>query len=165
MTKETTEKITTIENITKEKMAEAIKTAKRVAESSKKKETVSIDIIKNNTSEIIQKIQSQIPTYMQLYSELYAKYLQVIDDAYATWYVSEMTFFDKIGMDKSILGAFELYWNSFTEMTLKQIEMATKFAKMYVQVRLGTLDSYDKVTHTVIDSYTRAWDQFNTYKK
>jgi hypothetical protein len=142
--------------MTKEKMAEAIKTAKRETRSSEKKETASIGGMKNNTSEIIQKIESQIPAYVQLYSDLYTKYLQVIDDIYATWYVSEMAFFDKLGMDKSILGAFEMYWNSFTEMTLKQIEMTTKFAKMYVQLRLATLDSYDKVTRLMIDGYTIA---------
>jgi hypothetical protein len=146
-------------------MAEAIKTAKRETESSEKKETVSVGVMKNNTSEIIQKIKSQIPTYVQLYSDLYTKYLQVIDDIYTTRYVSKMTFFDKLGMDKSTLGAFEMYWNSFTEITLKQIEMATKFAKMYVQFRLATLDSYDKVTCLMIDGDTIAWNQFNPYKK
>jgi CRISPR/Cas system-associated exonuclease Cas4 (RecB family) len=161
MTEETMEKIITVENMTKEKMAKAIKTAKREAESSEKKKTVSTGVTKNNTSEIIQKIKSQIPTYVQLYSDLYTKYLEVIDDIYAAWYVSGMAFFDKLVMDKSILGAFEIYRKSFTEMTLKQIEMATNFAKMYVQFRLATLDSYDKVTPLMIDSYTRAWNQSN----
>lgn len=165
MTTEKTEEISAVENMTKQEMAKIIKTAKREAESSEKKETVSVGVMKNNTSEIIQKIKSQIPTYVQLYSDLYTKYLQVIDDIYTTRYVSEMAFFDKLGMDKSILGAFEMYWNSFTEMTLKQIEMATKFAKMYVQFRLATLDSYDKVTRLMIDGYTIAWNQFNSYNK
>ncbi len=156
MKTEKTEEISAVENMAKQEMAKIIKTAKREADSSEKKEAVSIGVMKNNTSEIIQKIKSQIPTYVKLYSDLYTKYLQVIDDIYSTWYVSEMAFFDKLGMDKSILGAFEISRKSFTEMTLKQIEMATNFAKMYVQFRLATLDSYDKVTHLMIDSYTRS---------
>lgn len=159
-----TEEISAVKNMTKQEMAKIIKTAKREAESSEKKKTVSI-VATNNTSEIIQKIKLQIPTYVELYSDLYTKYLQVIDDIYSTRYVSEMAFFGKLGMDKSVLGAFEMYWNFFTQMTLKQIEMATKFAKMYVQLRLATLDSYDKVAHLMMDSYTRAWDQFNLYNK
>ena len=76
MTKERTEKITSVENMTKEKMAETIKTAKREAESLGKKDTMSIcDVMKNNTSAIIGKLESQIPIYAQLYSDLYTKYL------------------------------------------------------------------------------------------
>ncbi len=166
MTKETTEKTTSVDNITKEKMAEIIKTSKREGKSSEKKDTFSIcDVMQNNTSEIIQKIESQIPTYMQLYSDLYTKYLHIIDDIYSTCYVSEKEFFDKLGMDKTILGVFDVYWKSITDLTLNQIELATNFAKMYVQFRLSTIDSYDKVVHLMMDNYTRAWSQFNSNKK
>ena len=166
MTKEMTEKITPVENMTKEKMAETIKTAKRKAESTEKKDAVSVcDIMKNNTSKIIRKMESQIPTYTQLYSELYTKYLHTIDDLYSTCYVSEKEFFDKLGMDKTTLEAFDAYWKFITDMTLSQIELATNFAKTYVQFRLSALDSYDKLIHLMIDSYAKAWTQFNSNKK
>lgn len=166
MTKETTEKITSVENMPKEKMAETIKTAKREAESSEKKDTVSVcDIMKNNTSKIIRKMESQIPTYAELYSDLYTKYLHTIDDLYSTCYVSEKEFFDKLGIDKTTLGAFDAYWKFVTDMTLSQIELTTNFAKMYAQFRLSTLDSYDKLIHLMMDSYAKAWTQFNSNKK
>ena len=166
MTKERMEKITSVENMTKEKMAETIKAAKGEAESLEKKDTMSIcDVMKNNTSEIIRKLESEIPTYMQLYSDLYTKYLHMVDDLYSTCYVSEKEFFDKLGMDKTTLGAFDAYWKFITDMTLSQIEQATNFAKMYVQFRLSALDSYDKTVHLMMDSYARAWTQFNPTKK
>ena len=166
MTKETTEKITSVENMTKEKMAETIKTAKRKVESSEKKDAVSVcDIMKNNTSKIIRKMESQIPTYTQLYSDLYTKYLHTIDDLYSTCYVSEKEFFDKLGMDKTTLGAFDAYWKFITDMALSQIELTSNFAKMYVQFRLSALDSYDKLIHLMMDSYAKAWTQFNSNKK
>ena len=166
MTKETAEKITSVENMTKEKMAETIKTAKREAESLEKNDTISIcDVMKNNTSEIIRKLESQIPTYTQLYSDLYTKYLHMIDDLYNTCYVSEKEFFDKLGIDPKTLGAFDTYWKSITDMTLNQIELATNFAKTYVQFRLSALDSYDKAVHLMMDSYAKAWAQFNSQNK
>ena len=166
MTKEMTEKITPVENMTKEKMAETIKTARRKAESTEKKDAVSVcDIMKNNTSKIIRKMESQIPTYTQLYSELYTKYLHTIDDLYSTCYVSEKEFFDKLGIDKTTLEAFDAYWKFITDMTLSQIELATNFAKTYVQFRLSALDSYDKLIHLMMDSYAKAWTQFNSNKK
>ncbi len=166
MTKEMTEKITSVENMTKEKMAETIKTAKKKTESSEKKDAVSVcDIMKNNTSKIIRKMESQISTYTQLYSDLYTKYLHTIDDLYSTCYVSEKEFFDKLGMDNTTLGAFDAYWKFITDMALSQIELTTNFAKMYVQFRLSTLDSYDKLIHLMMDSYAKAWTQFNSNKK
>ena len=166
MTKETTEKITSVENMTKEKMAETIKNAKRETESSKKSDTISIcDVMKNNTSEMIQKLESQIPTYAQLSSDLYTKYLHMMDDFYSTCYVSEKEFFDKLGMDQKALGLVDTYWKSITELTLNQIELATNFAKMYVQFRLSTLDSYDKAVHLMMDTYAKAWAQFNSDNK
>jgi len=166
MTKETTKKITLVDKMTKEQMAETIKTVKREAESSEKKDTISIcDIMKNNTAKIIREMESQVPTYTQLYSDLYTKYLHVIDDLYSTCYVSEKEFFGKLGMDKTTLGAFDAYWKFITDMTISQIELTTDFAKMYVQFRLSALDSYDKVVHLMMDSYAKAWIQFNSYNK
>jgi len=165
MKKETTEEISSIKNMTKEKMAEIIKTAKKQAGSSEKFTFSVSDVMKNNTSEIIKKIESQIPTYTQLYSDLYTKYLHIIDDLYSTRYVSEKEFFDKLGIDKAALGAFEMYWKSITELTLLQIDMATNSAKMYVQFRLSTIDSYDKVVHLMMDGYAQAWAQFNSSNK
>jgi len=165
MTKETTEKITSVENMTKEKMAETIKTAKRETESSEKKDVSICDVMKNNTSEIIQKLESQIPTYTQLYSDLYTKYLHMMDDFYSTCYVSEKEFFDKLGMDQKALGLFDTYWKSITDLTLNQIGLATNFAKMYVQFRLSALDSYDKAIHLMMDSYAEAWTQSNSKNK
>jgi len=166
MKTEKTDEISAVKNMTKQEMAKIIKTAKREAESSEKENTVSIcDVMKNNTSEIIQKIESKFPIYAQLYTDLYTKYLRTLDDLYSTCYVSEKEFFDKLGMDKKALQAFDTYWKSIANMTISQIDMAANFAKMYVQFRLATIDSYDKVAHTMMDSYAKAWNQFNSYNK
>jgi hypothetical protein len=166
MTTEKTKEISAVEKMTKQEMAKIIKTAKREAESSKKENTVSIcDVMKNNTSEIIQKIESKFPIYAQLYTDLYTKYLHTIDDLYSACYVSEKEFFDKLGMDKKTVQAFDTYWKSIANMTMSQIDMATNFAKMYVQFRLATISSYDKVAHVMMDSYARAWNQINSYNK
>ena len=165
MTKETTEKITPVENMTKEKMVETIKTAKKEAEPSVKKDISICDVMKNNTSEVIQKLESQIPTYAQLYSDLYTKYLHMMDDFYNTCYVSEKEFIEKLGIDPNARGLFDTYWKSITDLSLNQIELATNFSKMYVQFRLSALDSYDKAIHLMMDSYTKAWTQFNSNTK
>ena len=167
VTTETTKKISAVENMTKQEMAKIIKPAKSEAKSSEKESNISVgDVMKNNTSEIIQKIESKFPIYAQLYTDLYTKYLHTMDDLYSTGYLSEKEFFDKLGMDKTVLQAFDAYWKSINNMMIMpQIDMVANFAKMYVQFRLGTIDSYDKVSHLMMDSYARAWNQFNSYNK
>ncbi|MGI0086478.1 MAG: hypothetical protein ACREBI_00750 [Nitrosotalea sp.] len=167
MITEKPKEISAVEHMTKQEMAKIIKTAKRKAESSSKNEdTISIcDAMKNNTSEIIQKIESKFPTYVGLYTDLYTKYLHAMDDLYGTCYLSEKEFVDKLGMDKPAILAFDAYWKSITGMVLSQIDMNTNFARMYVQFRLVTIDSYDRVAHLMMDNYARAWSQFNSYNK
>jgi len=166
MTNGKTKEISRVEKMTKQEMAKIIKTARKEAKSLEKKNTISIyDVMKNNTSEVIQKIESKFPTYVQLYTDLYTKYLDTIDDLFSTCYLSEKEFFDRIGMSETTLEAFDAYWNSVANMAMSQIDMTTDFAKMYVQFRLAAIDSYDKVSQIMMDSYARAWNQFNSYYK
>ncbi|MGB6463301.1 MAG: hypothetical protein WBF38_03640, partial [Nitrosotalea sp.] len=146
-------------------MAKIIKTAKKESESSEKDTSSICDVMKNNTTEIIEKIESKFPIYAQLYTDLYTKYLHTINDLYSTCYLSEKEFFDKLGMNKPAIQAFDAYWKSITTMALSQIDMGTNFAKMYVQFRLDTIDSYDKVAHLMMDNYARVWNQLNSYNK
>ncbi len=165
MTTEKTE-ISAVDNMTKQEMTKIIKATKREDESSEKETVVSIcDVMKNNTSEIIQKIETKFPTYAQLYTDLYTKYLHTIDDLYGTCYLSEKEFFDKLGMDKAALRVFDAYWRSVTNVVVSQIDMAANFVKLYVQFRLASIDSCDKMTHTMMDNCARAWNQFNSYNK
>ncbi|MEK0320749.1 MAG: hypothetical protein QQN61_06630, partial [Nitrosopumilus sp.] len=67
------------------------------------------DIMKNNTSEIIKKIESQAPSLMQKYSDLYMTYLHTMDDISGTCYISEKEFFDKLNIDQGILKETEKF--------------------------------------------------------
>lgn len=165
MITEKTDEISAVENMTTQEMAKIIKTVKKASESSEQDVVSICDVIKNNTTEIIEKIESKFPIYAQLYTDLYTKYLHTLSDLYSTCYLSEKEFFDKLGMNKPAIQALDAYWKSITDMVLSQIDMNTNFAKMYVQFRLDTIDSYDKVAHLMMDNYARAWNQFNSYNK
>lgn len=78
---------------------------------------------------------------------------------------SQKEFSDKLGMSKTAIQAFDVYWKSITNMALSQIDMSANLAKIYVQFRFDTINSYGKVAHLMMDNYTRAWNQFNSYNK
>ena len=119
------------------------------------------DIMKNNTSEIIKKIESQAPSLMQKYSDLYMTYLHTIDDISGTCYISEKEFFDKLNIDQGILKETEKFSSALTTMYLNQIEISSKYLEAYVQMRVSALKTYDNFVHVMMDSYAKTLSQFN----
>lgn len=125
--------------------------------------TLSIcDIMKSNTSEVIKKIESQIPSYIQLYSDFYKEYLHTLDDLFGTCYISEKEFFDKLGYDQNTLKIMDSYWKSWTNFSIFQIEASTNILKSFLQLRLGTMKSYESFIHQIMDSYAKMLSSFNT---
>lgn len=119
------------------------------------------DIMKNNTSAVIRKMESQIPSYMQLYSDLYTAYLHLWDDFFGTCYTSEKQFFDKMGVNQNTLNAFDKYCSTLRKNSISQTEMSTNFLKAYVQMRISAINSYDRYMHLVMDNYAKTLSQFN----
>ena len=121
------------------------------------------DIMKNNTSKVIKKLEMQIPSSVQQYSDLYTAYLHTVDDIFGTCYIAEKEFFDKLNLDQGVLREFQEFSNVFTKMYLDQIEMSAKYVETYVQTRKSSLKIYDNFMHVVMDSYAKTLSQFNKF--
>ncbi len=164
MAKESFEKSKITEDLSKEKIVKAIKAARIESESKTDQNSISVcNIMKNNTSQVIKKMQSQIPTYMELFSDLYMKNLHSLDDLYGTCYMSEKEFFDKMPIDKGFLEVWDGYMKAWTQLALLQIETSTNFVRAYVEARKLAIDSYDNYMHLWMDSYAKSLSQFNSF--
>ncbi len=119
--------------------------------------------MKNNTSEVIKKIESQAPSLIQKYSDLYMTYLHTIEDISGTCYISEKEFFDKLNIDQGILKEAEKFFSALTSMYLNQIEVSSKYLEANVQMRVLTLKTYDNFMHVMMDSYAKTLSQFNKF--
>ncbi len=119
------------------------------------------DIMKTNTSKIIQKLESKIPSRHQQYSDLYAAYLHTIDDIYGTCYISEKEFFDKLKIDQGVLHSIQDYSKTITDTYLAHIDIYAKSTQDFVQNKISSLIVYDDFIHTMMDSYAKALSQFN----
>jgi len=126
-----------------------------------KAKTSVCDLMKDNTSSVIKKMESQIPSYVQGYSDLYAEYLHTIDDLFGTCYLSEKEFFDKLNIDQRSLKAFDNLSGFWEKIATSQIETSTNFMRAYVQMRISAIKSYDKYVHTMMDSYAKMLSQYN----
>lgn len=132
-----------------------------VKEIEKNKNSV-CDVMKNNTSKVIKKMESQIPTLVQQYSDLYAAYLHSYDDIFGTCYIAEKEFFDKLGIDKKTIKAFENYSETLTNLFTPQIDAYTIFLRDYVKMRISAIDSFDRHIHVMMDSYSKILSQVNS---
>ncbi|MCH7758096.1 MAG: hypothetical protein IIA19_06460 [Thaumarchaeota archaeon] len=119
------------------------------------------DIMKGNTSVIIQKMESQIPVNFQIYSDMYKEYLHMIDDLFGTCYLSEKEFFDKMNIDDRILKIMSSYGKTYTEIYSNQVENYSSFLKWYSKMRTSGTRSYDKFAHVMMDSYAKIISDFS----
>lgn len=127
-----------------------------------KQEKISIcDIMKSDSSRIIQKLESQIPLNFQESSILYTTYLQTLDHVFGTCYIAEKEFFDKLNIDQGLLISFQKYSNFIADMYLKQIETYSKFRQGNIRTQMSLLDSYDKFFKNMMESYAKFLSQLN----
>lgn len=131
-----------------------------------KLEKISIcDIMKTNTTKVIQKLESQIPTQFQQYSDLYTSYLHTMDDVYGTCYISEKEFFDNLNIDQGILKSIQEYSKTSTDTWLDQITVYAKYRQEFLQMQISSLKMYDDFLHAMMGSYAKTLSQFNKVVK
>ena len=132
----------------------------------KQEEKLSIcDVMKEDTSEVIKKLESQVPSLVQNYSDLYAEYLHMFDDLFGTCYIAEKEFFDKINIDQGILKQIKKNSEVMKKNYLSNVDMTTKFFDAYIKMRISTIKSFDNYVHVMMESYAKTLSQFNESMK
>jgi len=127
----------------------------------KQEEELSIcDIMKEDTSEIIKKMESKMPSLFQNYSDLYTKYLHTFDDIFGTCYIAEKEFFDKLNIDQGILKQIKANSESMRNNYVENIDMIAKLSDEYVKMRISAIQSFDNYVHVMMESYTKMLSQF-----
>ena len=123
------------------------------------------DIVKNDTSEIIKKMEYQMPSMFQNYSDLYTAYLHMFDDILDTCYITEKEFFDKLNIDQGILQQIKENSETVRSYYLDNMDMAQKFFDEYVKIRIDAIKSFDRYVHTMMEAYAKMLSQFNKQVK
>ena len=119
------------------------------------------DVMKNNTSSIIKKMEFQVPTYLQHYSDLYTAYLHSFDQIFGTCYIAEKEFFDKLEIDQNTLKSFDSLSKTFTDVIASQIDTTTESLNTYVKMRISAIDSFDRYAQLMMGIYANILSQFN----
>lgn len=122
------------------------------------------DAFKEDTSEVIKKLESQTPLLFQNYSNLYTAYLHMWDDLFGTCYISEKEFFDKLNIDPSLLKQIKSNSELIKKTYLENIDKNTKFLDEYTKMRISAIKSFDSYMHVMMESYAKYLSQFNKSK-
>ena len=131
---------------------------------SESSEKISIcDLFKENTSNLIQKMESQIPIYGQIYSDIYKESLHMLEDIFGTCYISEKEFFDKLNIDQYTLKQWDIYSKSILDFYSRQIDASTNLLKIYSSNRISAIQTYENFMHAWMDSYQKMLAQFNSF--
>ena len=119
------------------------------------------EIMKEDTSEIIKKMESTMPSLIQNYSKLYGEYLHMIDDIFGTCYIAEKEFLDKLNINEAIIKQIKENSEIFRNNYIENIDIASKSFDYYVEMRISAIRSFDNYVHAMMDSYTNMITQFN----
>lgn len=125
--------------------------------------TISIcDILKDNTTKVIKRLESQIPPNIQASSDLYTQYLHLLDDYFGTCYLWQKQYFDRLGFDDKTLDAINNYWNVVTDLYCTQIDVVTSVQKSGVGVQEKMMNLCDQYIHQALDYYGKIFSEAMT---
>ena len=119
------------------------------------------DIMKDDTSEVIKKLESNMPSMFQNYSDMYAKYLHALDDIFGTCYIAEKEFLDKLNIDQDILKQIKQNSNLIKKNYIENIEITTRIVDMQIKVGMKSIELFDNYSHIMMESYAKILANFN----
>ena len=113
------------------------------------------DIMNTNVNNLIEKMESLLPTNMQMYSDFYSECLHSLQDLFGACYISENEILAKMGINQRAVQSFDRYVNTVTKSTMTQIEMANNIQKTYLQTQILAIKTLDEYIRLMLDYYAR----------
>ena len=113
------------------------------------------DVMRDNTNEVIMKVESLAPTYIENFTNLQSEYFRIARDFFGTCYIVEKELFDKIGVDQKAIEGFDRYLKVFTKSAISEIEMANNFQETIVNNTMSAMKSYDEYVKLMLSSYAK----------
>ena len=92
--------------------------------------------MKEDTSEVIKKMESQMPSIFQNYSDMYTAYLHTLDDIFGICYIAEKEFFDKLNIDQGVLRQIKKNSESIKNNYIENFDMASRLFDEYAKMRV-----------------------------
>jgi hypothetical protein len=116
------------------------------------------DVMRDNTNEIIMKIEGLLPTYIESFADLQAEGLRIARDFFGTCYIAEKELLDNMGVDQKAIESFDKYSKAVTKTTIFEIDMVNSFQKTFAENIMSAMKSYDDYVKLMLSSYAKMLD-------
>ena len=113
------------------------------------------DVMRDNTNEVIMKIEGLLPSYIESVTDLQAEGLRITRDFFGTCYIAEKELLDKMGVDQKTIEVFDKYSKIITKTAISEIEMTNNFQKTLVNNTMAAMKSYDDYVKVMTSSYAK----------
>ena len=113
------------------------------------------DVIRDNTNQVIMKVERLLPTYIESFANLQEEYLRVARDFFGTCYIAEKEILDKTGVDHKAIEGFDKYLKVLTKYTILDIDMTTNFQKTFVTNTISAMKTYDNYVKLMLSEYAK----------
>ena len=125
-------------------------------ERNENKSTLSVcDVMRDNANEVIMKVESLLPTFIERFTDLQAEYLRIARDFFGTCYIAEKELLDKMGVDQRAIEGFDKYLKVLTKSSIAEIEMTSNLQKIYVDNTISAMKCYDDYVKLMLSSYAK----------
>ncbi|MGC1426008.1 MAG: hypothetical protein WA833_04830 [Nitrosotalea sp.] len=113
------------------------------------------DVMRDNTNQVIMKVESLLPTYIESFANLQEEYLRIARDFFGTCYIAEKELLDKLGVDHKAIEGFDKYLKVLTKYAILDIDMTNNFQKTFVTNTISAMKTYDNYVKLMLSEYAK----------
>ncbi|MHB8547499.1 MAG: hypothetical protein ACYDAJ_12120 [Nitrosotalea sp.] len=113
------------------------------------------DVMRDNTNQVIMKIECLMPSYIESFADLQEEGLRIARDFFGTCYIAEKEFLDNMGVDQKAIESFDQCFKITTKTIMYEIDMMSNFQKTLVENTMSAMKSYGDYVKLVLSSYAK----------
>lgn len=113
------------------------------------------DVMRDNTNEVIMKIEGLLPSYIESVTDLQSECLRITRDFFGTCYIAEKELLDKMGVDQKAIESFDKFLKIITKTTVSEIDMLNNFQRTWTENIMSSMKSYDDYVKVMLSSYAK----------
>jgi tetratricopeptide (TPR) repeat protein len=113
------------------------------------------DVMSENANEVIMKIESLMPRYIESITNFQAEYLRIARDFFGTCYLVEYQLRDKIGVNEKAVEAFDKYLKVLTKSTNFEIDLIYNLQRTFVDNTITFMKTYDEYFRLMLSRYAK----------
>ena len=113
------------------------------------------DVMRDNTNQVIMKVESLLPSFIESFANIQEECLRIARDFFGTCYISEKRLLDKMGVDHKDIEGFDKYLKVLTKYAILDIDMASNYQKTFVTNTLSAMKTYDNYVKLMLSEYAK----------